>query len=109
MNPRRSSVNTIECTLGGVIWKNRCMSASAGAQPFTRRYCWMYARNWPCRSVGTAFISPDDLHFVRGKFWIGADQRHAFRDGLRDQQPVKRIAMMKRHLFHRDGVRPVNR
>ena len=38
MKPRRSSVSTIECTLGGVIWKNRSMSASAGAQPFNRLY-----------------------------------------------------------------------
>ena len=38
MKPRRSSMSTIECTLGGVIWKYRCMSASAGAQPFTRLY-----------------------------------------------------------------------
>ena len=38
MKPRLSSVSTIECTLGGVIWKYRCMSASAGAQPFTRLY-----------------------------------------------------------------------
>ena len=34
--PRRSSVSTIECTLGGVIWKYRCTSASAGTQPFYR-------------------------------------------------------------------------
>ena len=38
IKPRRSSVSTIECTLGGVVWKNRCMSASAGAQPFTMLY-----------------------------------------------------------------------
>jgi hypothetical protein len=36
--PRLSSVSTIECTLGGVIWKNLCMSASAGAQLFTMLY-----------------------------------------------------------------------
>jgi len=41
MKPRRSSVSTMECTLGGVIWKNRCMSASAGVQAFTRVYWWM--------------------------------------------------------------------
>ena len=38
MKPLRSSVITIECTLGAVIWKYRCMSASAGAQPITRQY-----------------------------------------------------------------------
>jgi hypothetical protein len=38
IKPRLSSVSTIEWTLGGVILKNRCMSASAGAQPFRRRY-----------------------------------------------------------------------
>jgi hypothetical protein len=38
IKPRRSSVSTIECTLGGVVWKNRCMSASAGAQPFKMLY-----------------------------------------------------------------------
>lgn len=32
MKPRHSRVSTMVCTLGGVIWKNRCMSASAGAQ-----------------------------------------------------------------------------
>lgn len=38
MKPRRSSVSTIVCTLGGVIPKNRCMSASDGAHPFTMLY-----------------------------------------------------------------------
>jgi len=41
MKPRRSSVRTMECTLGGVIWKNRCMSASAGAQLLIIPYWWM--------------------------------------------------------------------
>ena len=47
----RSSVSTIECTLGGVIWKKRCISTSAGARPFTRLKWWMKDRNCPCRSV----------------------------------------------------------
>ena len=38
MKPRRSSVSTIVCTLGGVTWKYRCMSASDGAHPFKIPY-----------------------------------------------------------------------
>jgi hypothetical protein len=38
MKPRRSKVKTMECTLGGVIWKYRCMSASAGAHPLISPY-----------------------------------------------------------------------
>src|SRR5947199_3875345 len=34
--PRRSSVRTIWCTEGGVSWKWRCMSVSAGGRPWTR-------------------------------------------------------------------------
>src|SRR5947208_16954354 len=36
MWPRRSSVRTIWCTEGGVSWKWRCMSVSAGGRPWTR-------------------------------------------------------------------------
>src|SRR3954463_11548992 len=33
MWPRRSSVRTIWCTEGGLSWKWRCMSVSAGGRP----------------------------------------------------------------------------
>ena len=36
MWPRRSSVRTIWCTEGGLSWKWRCMSVSAGGRPWTR-------------------------------------------------------------------------
>src|SRR3954462_2909994 len=51
MWPRRSSVRTIWCTEGGVSWKWRCMSVSAGGRPWTRVKASMKAKYCPCLSV----------------------------------------------------------
>jgi hypothetical protein len=47
MSCRDPSSTTIRWTEGGATWKNRCMSASAGARRLSLVQAWMKARYWP--------------------------------------------------------------
>jgi hypothetical protein len=62
---------------------------------------------WACAlAIG---ISPDHLHSVRAKGGIVRHNGQVLRQRHRHQQPVKRIAMVRRQFLHSRGMSPIHR